>query len=121
MKTIQPSNKIWQSKKGLPSFTFYTTEFIVGTLQMNTAQAGSYILLLCNQWIENGLPSDKQELAKIGRCDINTVESLLDKFPVCGDGLRRNMKLEEIGYEMIEFKKSKSKAGQIGMKKRWKK
>lgn len=80
-------------KKG-STFPFDPDSFISGTLEMTNEQKGIYITLLSFQWTRNGLPDDQNILARFCSCDRNAIASILHKFPLWPDGIRRNERLE---------------------------
>lgn len=97
------------SFKSAPWFDFYPERFIAGTAIMELSERGAYITLLCHQWLAGSLPEDPRILARLAGGDV--APAVLDKFPVCDDGKRRNAKLESVRVEqMSRMLKSKEKA-----------
>ena len=97
------------SLKSAPWFDFYPERFIAGTAIMELAERGAYITLLCHQWLAGSLPEDPRILARLVGGEVAL--AVLEKFPVCDDGKRRNAKLESVRAEqMARMLKSKEKA-----------
>jgi uncharacterized protein YdaU (DUF1376 family) len=90
-------------------FDMYPERFIAGTAIMDLAERGAYITLLCHQWLAESLPADPRILARLAGGDVSP--AVLDKFPVCEDGKRRNAKLERVRQEQVErMQKNKGRA-----------
>lgn len=90
-------------------------------VQMMTAEEeGAFFRLCLIQWREGGLPADPWELLVLGRLvDRTAVQSgspsvhvrLLDAFPMCPDGLRRNPKTVSVRARAELFLDSQRKKG----------
>ena len=78
--------------KDLPSFNLYTSNWLAGTLTMSYEEKGLYIDLLAMQWETGHLPPDVR-LRRL-RVKKSVLCSILERFPVGEDGLRRNQRLE---------------------------
>jgi uncharacterized protein YdaU (DUF1376 family) len=90
-------------------FDMYPERFIAGTAIMDLAERGAYITLLCHQWLAESLPADPRILARLAGGDVSP--AVLDKFPICEDGKRRNAKLERVRQEQVErMQKNKGRA-----------
>ena len=94
-----------------PSFPFYVDDFIGGTQHMTAAEIGAYVLLLCHQWREGSLPSNPSLLTRICRQRIDRMTCVLDKFPVCDDGLRRNPRMDIVRCERAAYVAMQSEKG----------
>lgn len=95
--------------RSAPWFDFFPERFIAGTAIMDLSERGAYITLLCHQWLAGSLPDDKRLLSRLAGGDVADV--VLEKFPVCADGKRRNDKLESVRSEQIDrMLKSKGRA-----------
>jgi uncharacterized protein YdaU (DUF1376 family) len=84
----------------LPWFSFYVSDWLVGTVRLNATERGIYIDLLANQWDIGGLPGDDlPALARLARCDFAEMEAawpkVSTKFERGDDGLWRNVRLED--------------------------
>jgi uncharacterized protein YdaU (DUF1376 family) len=102
-----------------PAFQLYVQDFLVGTMHMSAEQVGAYILLLLYQWDKGMVPTNKDKLAGIARCEVETIEFIIDKFPKGEDGLLRNKRLELIREEQIANREKRRKSGLAGNAKRW--
>jgi uncharacterized protein YdaU (DUF1376 family) len=101
--------------KDSPAFDFFPSDWLSGTLLMTHEEKGLYIDLLAMQWENGELPSD---LSRI-RCKPATLRAVLEKFPVCEDGKRRNTRLEsERKKQRDRIAKSRA-VGLAGAKGRW--
>jgi len=103
--------------KSAPWFDFYPERFIAGTAIMELHERGAYITLLCHQWLAGSLPNDLRALSRLAGGDVP--EAVLDKFPVCGDGKRRNAKLENVRTEQIERMQRNRGRAQKAASARW--
>ena len=85
-----------------PWFRFWGKDFDASTATWTVAEVGAYLRLLIAQWEagKSGLPGDPERLQLACRCTAREwaeVWPALDaKFPVNGDGARRNARLEEV-------------------------
>jgi uncharacterized protein YdaU (DUF1376 family) len=95
-----------------PAFQFYPQDFLVGTSDMDAAEVGAYIRLLCYQWEKEGLPNDIKKLSFMGGHDNMT--NVIKKFIKCDDGLLRNAKLEKVRQEQKEYFQKKADSGKLG-------
>ncbi len=80
--------------KDAPAFDFYAQRWLAGTASLTAEERGAYIQLLAEQWEQDGLPNDMKRLSAVARCRSGALAVVLDKFPVCEDGRRRNFRLE---------------------------
>lgn len=101
------------STKFAPAFDFYPERWTHGTRHMTKVERCDYLDLLCHQWTEDGLPPDPNMLARlIGYRKGTQISTLvLDKFPECVDGKRRNQRLEiERHKQRVRMAKAAEKA-----------
>src|SRR5437899_3414994 len=47
-----------------PAFQLYARDWLVDTAHLSLEDQGAYMRLLCHQWIEGPLPSNREELAR---------------------------------------------------------
>ena len=81
-----------------PWFPFFAGDFINATRRWTCEEIGAYILLLGEQWINEDVPTDEDELARIHPDIAKHWQSRLQpKFP---DG--RNPRMEELRQQMME-------------------
>jgi len=86
--------------KDAPAFDFYPERWLVGTAMFSDAEQISYLRLLCHQWLMQGLPDSHAALKRLAGKGVTA--AVLEKFPVCDDGMRRNRRLEIIRNEQRE-------------------
>lgn len=98
-----------EGKRRSPAFLFYASDFYSACADLEPADVGVYILLLCQQWDRGGLPADVAVLSRLARGKVR--ESVLQKFPVGEDGLRRNARLERERAAHSAYIDGKSRAG----------
>jgi uncharacterized protein YdaU (DUF1376 family) len=104
-----------------PAFQFYASDFIAGTVQFTAEEAGVYIRFLCYQWMNGGLPSEKNRIRAIAGFT-NQPESIaapLAKFMLGNDGIYRNKRLEEVRAAQDENRRRKSESGKAGAVAKW--
>jgi uncharacterized protein YdaU (DUF1376 family)/coenzyme F420-reducing hydrogenase delta subunit len=103
-----------------PWFKMYAGDFLTDTNAWDVVEVGIYIRLLCTQWVNGGLPNDMARLARV--CGVNKelfVEAwkyIGEKFILCGDGLLRNGKMEEVRMAGAAYTIKKKMAGAAGGK-----
>lgn len=108
-----------------PAFQFYASDFISDgpVIAMSLEERGAYITLLCVAWMEEGLPDDHKQLAKLLRITPRKFtaiwESMETRWYIGEDGRLYNRKMEGIREEMRKNSKAASEAGKRGAKKRW--
>ncbi len=98
-----------------PAFQFYPQDFMsdANVELMTLEQRGAYLMLLCRDWIEDGLPDDDDELA--------ILSGARDRWPHIKDRVMRcfrkddngiyNPRLREERIKQREFRDAKSVAG----------
>lgn len=92
-----------------PAFQFYADDFYAGASEMSAEETGAYIRLLCQQWSKGGLTTVEPRLNRIAGCEVT--ELVLEKFPICEDGLRRNARLEQERAKQAEYRQKQSEKG----------
>lgn len=97
-----------------PAFQFYANDFLGGTLEMSTGEAGAYIRLLCFQWINGSLPNDQEKCARIAGSSIHEIRAIWNKFEVGEDGRIRNPRLEDTRQKSEEYRASRRENGAKG-------
>ncbi len=107
----------WGSELNPPAFQLYADDFIAGTMILSQSEVGAYMRLLCHQWSKGGLPNDAGKLERLAGGPVS--DDVLAKLPVCPDGLRRNVRLEQVRKEQAEFRQKQSKNGKAGADARW--
>lgn len=89
--------------KTSPSFSFYASDFIMGTMLMSAEEVGGYIRLLCWQWEQGELPSDVDQLARISGLQVKKLTPVLKKFEATERGGFLNKRLEEVRLQREHF------------------
>jgi hypothetical protein len=83
--------------KDAPAFDFYPERWLAGVAAMSDGDQLVFLRLLCHSWIRDGLPDDAQALSRLAGRKVS--QAILQKFPLCEDGQRRNLRLENIRQE----------------------
>lgn len=99
-----------------PAFQFYPSDFLVGTMRLSTEEIGAYILLLCYQWDQGGIPADQEQCARIARCRTDAIASIWHKFGICEGSTVKNKRLEEERAKQTERREAQA----ANASKRWK-
>lgn len=95
-----------------PAFDFYPERWLAGVAAMTKTDQAVYLFLLCHSWLEDGLPEDLRTLKRLAGNKVSP--EVLAKFPVGGDGLRRNARLEQIRSDQRKrIANSKSKSAKM--------
>ncbi len=104
-----------------PAFQFYASDFIGGTMQFTAEETGVYIRLLCYQWMNGGLPNDKNRIRSIAGYtkDPGSLTMPLAKFILGTDGVYRNKRLEEVRTAQDDFRRRQSVNGKAGAQARY--
>ena len=82
-------------------------------MNFTDAEVGLYIRLLCVQWSQGKLPSDKLVLSEFGKGE-TPLGKIITKFSVGKDGFLRNKRLEAERLKQKIFRKSRSDNGKKG-------
>ena len=108
--------------KTAPAFQFYPSDFLSSTKvsQMNPEETGSYIRLLCHDWLGDGLAIGKTALARLGQVGeiSDLVMSCFEKHPH-KRGFVTNPRLQLEREKQQAFRNERSTAGKRGAEKRW--
>ena len=80
-----------------PAFQFYPDDFVGGTVALTSEATGAYILLLCYQWGNGKIPSEKTAVDRIAGCTVT--DDVLAKFP---NG--KNKRLEQERKKQSEYR-----------------
>ena len=93
---------------------FFGRDFYASTAMWTAEEVGHYIRLLVIQWDSGGLPAELNRLEFISPGLGRVWEMLCEKFPVCEDGLRRNLRMEQHRAKAFELKELRVNAGREG-------
>lgn len=104
-------------KTHAPAFDFYPERFWFAVEGWSDSEIARYMRLLSHQWMRGGLPEQPGELAGLARGAISP--RLLSKFPVWGDGQRRNRFLEALRDKQRERMDATSYRQTVTAWKRW--
>ena len=65
-----------------PAFQFYVKDWLsdINVLTMSAEERGVYIMLLCLDWNEGGLPDDHSVLAEVCKVDESTISTLVQRL-----------------------------------------
>jgi hypothetical protein len=103
--------------KDAPAFDFYPERWLSGVAKFSDAEQLTYLRLLCHQWLDEGLPDNTAALKRLGGKGVTP--ELLEKFPLCEDGKRRNARLETIRSEQRARIAKKSEQRKAAANARW--
>lgn len=93
---------------------FFGRDFYASTAMWTAEEVGHYIRLLVIQWDSGGLPAELERLELVSP-GVGRVWPLLSgKFPLCDDGLRRNVRMEEHRAKAEVLKEARAEAGRAG-------
>ena len=109
-----------------PAFQFYPQDFIsdLNVQVMPTEAIGAYILLLCHDWIEGGIPDDDRILAIITKTGDGWVNIKEHLFNTCSPLFKKrgnryyNARLNKERQKQLAYRKAKSEAGKASVKAR---
>ena len=107
------------SKRAKAWMPLYVSDFLVATLGWDAGAVGHYIRLLLVQWDRGSLPADTSAWESLTLGVGEHLIQLEEKFPICPDGLRRNVRLEEERVKAQEVYMKRVNAGVKGAEKRW--
>lgn len=108
------------TRAGVDSYIpFFGRDFLAATMGWTAEERGHYVTLLITQWEQGSIPAqiDRIELVSAGvsRC----WQTLEPKFPVDGDGLRRNRRMEEHRGKAESLKATRAEKAAKAAKARW--
>ena len=74
-----------------PAFQFYPKDYISDevVMCMSNEERGVYMHMLCMDWLNNGIPSDKQTLCRMFGCSEQVLNTCLTKFQQNGNSDER--------------------------------
>lgn len=105
-----------------PAFQFYAADFAMDTAGMSAEQVGVYVRLLCFAWVNEGLPPDRGELARIAGVSKRKLENLWPGLERCwpenGDGRLKNPRLERERQKQLDWRRKSAKGGRASGKAR---
>ena len=104
----------------LPKFPIFVQDWLgsMRVRRMTLEERGAYLEACLFQWQEDGLPANPAEFYRtLGISGEHPL--LIEAFPVCGDGLRRNAKVAAIRAEAEAFCDERSASGRKGNAARW--
>lgn len=109
----------------LPWFRFYAADFTMDTLHLSAEHVGAYVLLLSKQWVDNTLPSDPRQLARIARVPPDRFEQdvwpdLQEYFVITDDGVM-NERLERVRTAQDRARAERSRQAKKAARARWSK
>jgi hypothetical protein len=107
--------------KDAPAFDFYPERWSQGTRHLTKVERCDYLDLLGFQWSNDGLPGELDAIARIlgYRKASQIPAAVLEKFPLCEDGKRRNARLEVIRSEQRERIRKRKERGKLAAATRW--
>jgi uncharacterized protein YdaU (DUF1376 family) len=90
-----------------PTFQFYVADFLASTADMDPAEVGAYLRLLCFQWEHGSVPDDDRKIARIigssGRVGYALWRSIKHKFSVSlSRGRLQNARLEKVRAQQVK-------------------
>jgi hypothetical protein len=97
----------------------YVSDFLLATIGWKADVVGHYIRLLLIQWDRGSIPADPSDWDVFSPSASEHSETLITKFPLCVDGLRRNARLEEERDKAQDSYSRRVDAGRKGAEKRW--
>ena len=108
----------------LPKFPIWVQDWLSSSriMAMTAAQEGAYLRLCLLQWQDGSLSDSPATLLRLGRLSGTPQEHalLLEAFPLCADGYRRNPKVAEVRSQSEAFCNERSASGRKGNATRWK-
>lgn len=116
---MAPSNRTAKSKKS-PAFQAYPSDFINDEIveDMSLTEVGAYWLLLCREWLGNGLPNDLDWMArrlKLSPARFRRMwDASLSKCFVLRDGKFYNKRLDYERAKQRDFRRRNSDNGKLG-------
>ena len=95
-----------------PAFQLYAADFVMGTNEMDPAEVGCYVRMLCHQWVNESAPSEKGSLFRI--CGTDPSPAVLAKFKLDSQGRFKNVRLEVERLKQVEYREKQAKEGKKG-------
>ena len=98
---------------------FFGRDFLAATAGWTAEERGHYVVALVVQWEQGSIPDSLERLEMMSP-GISSAWAILEaKFPLCGDGRRRNPRMEVHRAKSASLKEARSESGQSGNRKRW--
>jgi uncharacterized protein YdaU (DUF1376 family) len=106
-------------KNKAPAFQFYPADFISDELVqiMSNEEVGVYVKMLCSDWINGGLPSNKAVLCRMFNCDQTALDMCLSSFVLKSDRYF-NKRLIKERKKQAQYRQKQSKNAQSRWNKR---
>lgn len=105
-----------------PAFQFYPADFDLDTRLMSAEEVGVYTRLLCSAWINDGIPSDHTQLARIAGVTVKRFQSMWPVLERCwqqnGDGKLHNRRQEEERQKQQRWREKSAKGGRASARAR---
>jgi len=97
-----------------PAFQTYAADFYMDTAGWDPYAVGIYWRLLMYEWINGALPTELEELTRIGGAKIKTFNhfwnhQVSSKFSVNGNGKLINRRMEEVRQNQSKYSESRRK------------
>lgn len=108
-----------------PAFQFYASDFLgdPAVIAMTLEERGAYITLLCIAWMQEGISADTDTIRRMLHATPRRFERMWPAIESCwksnGNGRLVNPRMEKVRTEQRKYLESRSRAGKLGMKKRW--
>lgn len=88
----------------------YVRDFLTSTFGWTAEERGHYLTLLMLAWDRGGLPAELEQIERLSPGITSAWPLLADKFPVDGDGMRRNARLEKHRTKCVGLKEKRVNA-----------
>lgn len=88
----------------------YVRDFLTSTFGWTAEERGHYLTLLMLAWDRGGLPAELEQIERLSPGITSSWPLLVDKFPVDGDGMRRNARLEKHRTKCVGLKEKRVNA-----------
>ncbi|MDB6137714.1 MAG: hypothetical protein JWO94_786 [Verrucomicrobiaceae bacterium] len=100
--------------KTAPSFQFYPSDFLGGTVHLSAEEVGALIRLLCHQWHQGSIPGDPRKIERIAGVKHAKLAEVLVKFRPRPDGSLVNRRMEDTRKKIEGFRQKQSENGRKG-------
>lgn len=101
-----------------PYIKLYGRDYLTSTRGMTCAARGAYVDLLILSWFDDGLPVDPDVLRRMVGADTREWRGIWPqvegKWPVSGDGRRRNPREESERAKALDISNKRSESGKAG-------
>lgn len=105
------------NEKALPAFLFHAQDWLTSTAGLSAEAKGCYIDLLAYAWVKDGLPTDLDEVRRIGGLERGAWRRVWPKLEARWpkqDGRLKNPRQEQTRAELIAKLQKVAEAGQKG-------